>query len=162
MDDESKQTGEDKKEKIRISKKIKEGFLNDEPKKSEYVFAVIVNIIIFYIANNLLYWNLSFITPNFSQVLWAINLAIGVTIVGNILFLIYDPSWFRHSLKAVMNVFSFLAVYTLYSVFPFSFSQNFIAISVVIILILIMIGIFIAIGVELLKLFIGRSHSNHS
>lgn len=139
-----------------ITKKIKNGLLKEKKsKKSEYVFAVIANLILFYIANNIMNWNLSFITPSFSQVLWAINLAIGVTILGNIILLIYDPSWLRHLAKAVMNVFSFVAAYTFYVVFPLSFSQNLINIFFVFLIVLIMIGIVVATGFELFKLLFG-------
>lgn len=139
-----------------IKNKIKDGILKEkESKKSEYVFAVIFNLIAFYIANNIINWNLSFITPSFTQVLWAINLAIGVAILGNIILLIYDPPWLRHITKAVLNVFSFIAAYTFYVVFPLSFSQNLINIFFVFLIILIMIGIVVATAYELFKLFFG-------
>lgn len=139
-----------------ISKKIKDGLLKEkESKKSEYVIAVIANVIIFYIANNIVNWNLSFIAPSFTQVLWAINLAIGIKILGDILLIIYDPSWLRHTTKAVMNVFSFVAAYTFYVIFPLSFSQNWISIFFVLLLILIMIGIVVSTAYELFKLLLG-------
>lgn len=139
-----------------IKNKIKDGLLKEkESKKSEYIVAVIFNLIAFYIANNIINWNLSFIAPTFTQVLWAINLAIGVTILGNIILLVYDPSWLRHLTKAVMNVFSFVAAYTFYIIFPLSFTQNWINIFIVFLIILTMIGIVVATAYELFKLFFG-------
>jgi hypothetical protein len=128
-------------------------FKEKKVKRSEYIFAVSANLIILYIANNLLNWNLSFISASFSQVLWAINLTIGITILGNILFLIYNPPWFRHLMKAVMNFFAFIATYIFYIIFPLSFSQFYIVFAFKFALIVAMIILILSIAFELVKMF---------
>lgn len=121
--------------------------------KSEYIFAIIANLIILYIANNIMNWNLSFISATFSQVLWVINLAIGSAIIGNILFLFYDPSWFRHILKVFINILGLIAVYTFYIIFPLSFSHNLVSLGVIFALIVMIIAFALATTFEVFKLF---------
>jgi len=135
---------------------IKRGLLEEKTvKKSEYIFSIIANLILLYIANNLLNWNISFITDAFSQVLWAINLSIVVTIVGNVMFLVYDPAWFRHLSKAVMNTFGFIAAYTLYVVFPLSFSQSYTVFAVKFALIIVMVVLVLTVFFEIFKMLFG-------
>jgi hypothetical protein len=135
---------------------IKNGLVKEKAiKRSEYIFAIIVNLMIIYIVNNLLNWNLSFISSSFSQVLWAINLSIIVTILGNLLFLVYNPSWFRHLMKAIMNIFGLLAVYIFYKVFPLIISQTYIILTIKIVLIIIMVVVTLSIFFEIGKMLIG-------
>ena len=70
------------------------------------------------------------------------------------MFLIFNPEWFRHIIKIIMNIFAFTAVYSIYSVFPFNFSSFLIDWSVTIALIFIMVGIVIATIFELFFLII--------
>ena len=119
--------------------------------KSEYITAIIFNIIFLYIVNNLLNWHISFITNSLNTILWIINLSIAAAVIGNFLLLLYDPEWLRHLTKIVMNIFAFIAVYFVYKVFPFSFS-TFINEIVLILIILTMVAIVIASIVELVML----------
>lgn len=123
-------------------------------KKSEYIGAIVVNIILLYIFNNLLNWQVYFITNALNEVLWIINIAITATIIGNIIFLFFNPEWFRHILKIILNIFAFTAVYSIYSVFPFNFSSFLIDWSATIALIFIMLGITVATIIELFFLII--------
>lgn len=125
-------------------------------KKSEYVGAIIANLILLFIFNNLLNWHVYFITNALNEVLWIINLSIIAAIIGNILLLVYNPDWFRHIIKIILNIFAFIAVYSLYNVFPFSFNSFLIDWAVIIALILAMVGIAIATIVEFVFLVIER------
>lgn len=127
---------------------------NKTPKKAEYIGAIVVNIVLFYIFNNLLNWQVYFITNAFNEVLWIINLAIAASIIGNIFLLMFDPEWFRHIIKIILNIFAVTAVYSLYSVFPFSFSYFLVDWSVAIALIFIIAGITIATIIELFYLIL--------
>ena len=124
--------------------------------KSEYVVAIIFNIIFWYIVNNILNWNIYFITNAFSEVLWILNLTIIVTIIGNVLLLLYSPDKFRHIMKIILNIFAFIAVYFVYEVFPFNFYNSFYNWGLAVLLILAMIGIVIATIVEIYLLVSGR------
>jgi hypothetical protein len=128
-----------------------------EAKKSDFVATIIVNIIFFYIVNNLLNWNISFIAPSFQNVLWIINLSIAATILANLIFLFYNPGWFRSALQIILNIIAFYGAYLLYTVFPFVFSNYYYTYGMEILLILAMIGTVIATIVEILRLILGRS-----
>lgn len=120
----------------------------EKSRKSEYIVAIIFGLIFLYIVNNLLNWNIYFITSALNQVLWIINLSIIITIVGNILLIAYDPQWLRHVVRIIINIINLISAYFVYIVFPFNFFNSFINWGLSILLILIMIGIAIAIVVE--------------
>ncbi len=125
-------------------------------RNGEYIGAIIVNIILLYIFNNLLNWHIYFVTNVFNEVLWIINLSIVVHIIGNFLMLLYRPEWFRHITKIVLNIVAFAVVYLVYTVFPFNFYNSFFNWGLSIILILALIGIIIATIVEIYLLITGK------
>ena len=124
--------------------------------KSEYVTAIIFNLIFLYIVNNLLNWHIYFVLNTFNEVLWIINLSVIAAIIGNFLLLLYSPERFRHAMKIILNIFAFIAVYFVYIVFPFNFYNSFYNWAFSILLILAMIGIFIASIVEIYLLVTGK------
>ena len=95
-----------------------------EPSRASFAVAIIFNLIFIYIINQIPYWDISFITPAWSETLWILNLSLVVAIVGNLFFLFYHRQWIRSLIQIVMNVFAFWAVKALYTVFPFSFSHS--------------------------------------
>lgn len=130
-------------------------------RKSDYIFAIIFNLIFLYIVNNLLNWNIYFITNALNEVLWIVNLSIIAAIIGNALLLAYNPEWFRHVMKIIMNIFAFISTYFVYIVFPFDFKSSFLNWGLNIFLILVMIGIVIAIIVEFYFLVNRRPDSEY-
>jgi hypothetical protein len=124
--------------------------------KSEYIAAIIFNLIWWYIVNNLLNWQVYFVTNAFNEVLWIINLSIIVSIIGNALLLFYSPERLRHIVKIFINIISFIAVYIVWTVFPFNFYNSFYDWLFGILLILAMIGITIATIVEIYLLITGK------
>jgi hypothetical protein len=124
--------------------------------KSEYVTAIIFNLIFLYIINNLLNWHIYFVTNAFNEVLWIINLSIIVSIIGNGLLLLYNPERLRHLVKIIINIISFIAVYIVWKVFPFNFYNSFYNWVFNILFILALIGIAIATIVEIYLLVTGK------
>lgn len=124
--------------------------------KSEYVAAIIFNLIFWYIVNNLLNWQVYFVTNAFNEVLWIINLSIIVSIIGNALLLFYSPERLRHGVKIIINIVSFIAVYMVWELFPFNFYNSFYDWVFNILIILAMIGIVIATIVEIYLLITGK------
>jgi hypothetical protein len=92
-------------------------------RRAGYVGSIVVNVIWYYIAHNLLRWGVPFLTPAFANVLWAIDLSIGATILANALFLAYDERWFRRLLQIFLTGLAFVVTATLYGVFPFDFGD---------------------------------------
>ncbi len=125
-----------------------------EVRTSEFIIAIVVNIIFFYIFNNLLNWHLNFITNTFQYVLWIINITLGFTIIVNVLYLFYHPKWLRDSLQIIINILGFLVVYFLYTVYPFNFSQIYISYGLKLVLILIMLGIIAATVYQVMQLIL--------
>jgi hypothetical protein len=124
--------------------------------KSEYIAAIIFNLIWWYIVNNLLNWQVYFVTNAFNEVLWIINLSIIVSIIGNALLLLYSPERLRHGVKIFINIISFIAVYMVWDLFPFNFYNSFYDWVFSLLLILAMIGIAIATIVEIYLLVTGK------
>lgn len=88
-----------------------------------FVVAIVVNVAMVYVANNLLGWDLlPFLTSEFGDLLWVINLSLGATIIVNIFWLGYDADWFRLLCQIGLNLISALVLIRLYRVFPFDFS----------------------------------------
>lgn len=143
--------GEDKKN----GKNFLKTFLKEkEPKKSEFIAAIVANIILLYIVNNLLSWNLSFIASSFQDVLWIFNISITATIIGNLIFLIYHPGWFRSIIRIILNILGFMVVYYLYTVFPFIFSNGWVIFSLEFAFIVAMVVMVIVTIVEVVKLIL--------
>lgn len=146
---ETQDNGEDNIKGTGIIKKLSK---EKKAKTSEFIGAIIVNIIVLYVVNNLLSWHLGFILPSFKDVLWILNISIGATIIANIIFLLYHPGWFRSIVQIILNILGFLVCYYLYTIFPFIFSHASYTIVLKILLILGMVGVIIASIVEVLRL----------
>ena len=130
-----------------------------EPKTSEFVGAIIANIILLYIVNNLLSWNLTFIAPSFQEVLWIFNISIAATIIANTLFLIYHPGWFRSVIQIILNILGFIVVYYLYTVFPFILSSGWVVFAVKFALVVAMVVLVIVSIFEVVRLILRTLNS---
>ncbi len=93
-------------------------------KEFESVITIIVNLIFLYMVNNVLSWNLPILAQEFSQVIWAFNLSIIVTIVVHILYLFAYSVRLGNAGELLQNLLGVLVLYLLYRVFPFAFSNS--------------------------------------
>jgi hypothetical protein len=107
-----------------------------------YFTLIIICIVLLYIFNNLLslymlsvpegsnlikaimnneyvQWTIPFLDPSFVNCLWAINLALGLGLMGNFALLLYRPRWFHYLLQALLIGVSIIPVYLAYKTFPF-------------------------------------------
>lgn len=89
-----------------------------------YLIAILVNMIGWVIVNNLLNWNVPFVTSRLAECLWAINLSIAVALVCQMILLFYDPIWLRHLLQVVMSSFALVSLVVFYRVFPLDFGAE--------------------------------------
>ncbi|UTB32507.1 MAG: hypothetical protein NKF70_13625 [Methanobacterium sp. ERen5] len=138
---------------IRMFNGIMRSIKEDKKEKwYDYFLAILVNLVLLYIANSLIYWNLSFIAANFSDVLWAVNLSLIVALVANVSFVLYDPRWFKICSKIIMNITALVAAITLLTVFPFVINQFVLALGLKFILIIGIIASFVSIIFQILKL----------
>jgi hypothetical protein len=84
-----------------------------------YIPAVIMNIILLVVLNKLPDWNVRFLAPSYQDVLWVINLSLGVQIGGNFLLIFFHPLYLHHLGQAIFSAFGAFAVWRVYQVFPF-------------------------------------------
>ncbi|MCX6808834.1 MAG: hypothetical protein NTW50_04180 [Candidatus Berkelbacteria bacterium] len=126
-----------------------------------YVVAVIINAVLFWFFNNLANFHIPFLAASYTNVLFVLNLSIGLTILANLLLIIHDGHWFRGFLRLIQHSLSLVFVATLYVVFPFDFSvyqgANFDSI-VHILLLIGIVGTAISIIVEFFRMLLGRDY----
>lgn len=121
-----------------------------------YLVTIVVELVLLYLANGAPDWNVPFITNDWPDVLWALNLSLGATLVANVLFLAFDPWWFRRAAQVVLNAFSILSTLVMYRVFPFEFGRPLYNQVARVALLVAVIALAIAIIVEFVSLVLGR------
>jgi hypothetical protein len=90
-----------------------------------YMVAIAVNIAMLVIANNILAWGwVPFLTADFEQVLWLINLSLLATIAVNVVYLAYDAPWFKSVCQIGLGGITIAVAVRTYQVFPFDFSDS--------------------------------------
>ncbi len=116
-----------------------------------YIVAIAVNIAMLVIVNNILAWGwLPFLTADFEQLLWLINLSLLATIAANVVYLAYDAQWFKSVCQIGLGGITVAVAVRTYQIFPFDFSEATFNWEPVarFVLILTVIGTLIGIGVE--------------
>jgi hypothetical protein len=107
-----------------------------------YLVSIAINFVMIYVVNNLLTWNVPFLTERFIECLWAINLSISASIFIQFIHLFYDPKWFRSLMQALASVFSLVSTYIFWRIFPLDLSENMAQmVNLVIIIIIVLIGL---------------------
>lgn len=128
-----------------------------EGRRVGYIAALLINLLMLYVFHNLENWNIPFITGEFEQVLPALDLAILTTVGANALLLLNDSPWFRALLQIFQGITGFWAVLTLFRVFPFNFTSDFVNSLLRFALALAMLGIVVGLVVDLFRLITGRA-----
>lgn len=122
-------------------------------KKFGYFITMIFNAALIYASEHLLEWNIPFLLPSFEGCLWAIRLSLSVSIFINFVYIFFDTVWFHHLMQVVENVFSWISIYFIYSIFPFEFPAEIWNQGVKIVLIIVLVAIPIGTLVELIQFF---------
>lgn len=120
-----------------------------------YIVSIVINLILLYLANNVENWDVPFITNDWPDVLWILNLSFQATIIANLVFLAFDPSWFRHGVQVLLNALGLVVIYTLYQVFPFDFGGAQINAGIRVAMLIGVFGVGIAIIIEFVALVLG-------
>ena len=132
---------------------IKNSLMEDKKEKwYDYLLVVIIDLVLLYIANSLLYWNLSFIASSFSDVLWAVDLSLIVAIVANLSFILFDPPWLKIFCKIIISFTALVAAFTILSVFPFVINQFILAVGLKIIIIIAILASVVSIIFQIMKM----------
>ena len=122
-----------------------------------YFFAIFFLIAFMVFINNVLVWDLpvirNYLTPAYQDWLWAGNLSLSVAIFCNVLFMAYDPRWFRHLMQIIQNCFATFSTFLFYSIFPLKLPspmiEQYVRLGLVIVLGFSLLGIL----VEIIKTF---------
>ena len=94
------------------------------PTRSGYVVAIVLNLAFLFVVNNLLAWDLiPFLTGDFARVLWILDLSLLATIAVNLVYLGYDPAWFKSVCQIFLGGISMLVSIRMLQVFPFDFTR---------------------------------------
>ena len=107
-----------------MERKMPQNKMPSSARQFGYIVSIMVNIALIYIANNFLNWNIPYLTKDFAQCLWAINLSLGVTIFINFIFIFFDRKWFKNLMQAFGNVFAFISGFVFWRVFPLNLSDS--------------------------------------
>jgi uncharacterized membrane protein len=92
-------------------------------RKVGYLVAVLVNVIMLVIVNIRPGWQeLSFLTGDFAGILWLVNLSMAFSAMVNLVYLWYDPAWFKSVSQVATSAISLAASLRILQVFPFDFS----------------------------------------
>lgn len=121
-----------------------------------YIAAIVVNAILLAVAHSLLGWHVPFITPAWADVLFAIDLALGGTIVANALFVSYDERWFHELVQIALTALSFVACLVVVQVFPFDFGYQLMNWLTHLVGILVVFALAIAIVVQTIVWLVGQ------
>lgn len=89
-----------------------------------YVVAIAVNFGLIAVVNNILDWDIApFLTSDFSRLVGFISLSLALTIAANVVYLAYDPAWFKSLTQIGLLLVSLAVTIRVYQVFPFDFSS---------------------------------------
>ena len=88
-----------------------------------YTVAILVNAAMLVIVNNILDWGWPpFLTDDFGQILWLLDLSFLGAIVVNAIYLGYDPPWFKSASQIGLGIISMAVAIRTFQIFPFDFS----------------------------------------
>ena len=90
-----------------------------------YGIAIVVQIALLVLVNNLVAWNVApFITDEFTDLIPYINVSLAASMAVNALYFGFDPRWFKSLTTAILNVISLVVIVQTYRIFPFDFSGS--------------------------------------
>lgn len=93
-------------------------------RRAGYLIVVLLDLVMLWIAHQLLDWQWpSFLTSAFEDLLPWITASLAATAMVNLVWVFWDPDWFRHLTQFGLNVLSLLVAVRTWQIFPFDFSS---------------------------------------
>jgi hypothetical protein len=95
-------------------------------RRAGYVVAVALTAAFWFLLNVSPGWQIvPFLTDDAARVITLVNLSLGVGIVANLVYLVYDPPWFKSLGDLVTTAVGLAVLVRLWQVFPFAFTGSF-------------------------------------
>ena len=105
-------------------------WVNSNQKKIGYyigeIIAILITIFMIWAAHNVTHWTqpiFSFVKPEFTSIVWVIDLALGTSIITRLIRLCFPNVRLKLFLQIIDNCFSLLLMWQLITVFPYDFSK---------------------------------------
>jgi hypothetical protein len=122
--------------------------------RAGYVATAVVDAVLIWVFHNLLDWGWPpFLTEDLESLLPLITVSLAATIVVNLVWIAYDPGWFKSLTQIGLNAISLAVAVRTWQVFPFDFSPYEFDWGTVarVVLIVAIVGIIAATVVDLVK-----------
>lgn len=95
-------------------------------RRAGYVVAAALTAAFWFLLNVSPGWQVvPFLTDGAGQVITLMNLSLGVSLVANLVYLEYDPPWWKALGDAVTSAVGLAVLVRLWQVFPFAFTGSF-------------------------------------
>lgn len=137
-------------------------------RKVSYALAAVLGAAVWTALNVWPGWSVApFLSPKTQDVLWAVNLSVIAGVVANLIYLAYDPIWFKAAGDLVTAATGLVTAVVLWRVFPFDFSAYSFDWTLVarVIVMIALVGSILAMLVQLMTLVrlavIGRATPHH-
>ncbi len=98
----------------KISKKVS--------RYSSYLATAVISGAMLFVVNKIADWNLAFITDDWEKMVDIFNFSLIVTIIINIIFLLYDERRFYFLGRTILDIITIIVLYNLVTIFPLDFS----------------------------------------
>lgn len=107
----------------RIEEKVKKVFKEKGPaaRRVTYAFSIFFNLLFLWVANNVLNWQVQWVTQEWSELLTIINVSIGLNVLAYWMFWTYDKKGFYYAMRLVLDAMAIYVSVRMYQVFPFAF-----------------------------------------
>jgi hypothetical protein len=101
-----------------------EGTTDAPGRRAGYLIVVLLDLVMLWIAHQLLDWQWpSFLTGAFEDLLPWITASLAATAIVNLVWVFWDPEWFRHLTQFGLDVLSLAVAVRTWQIFPFDFSS---------------------------------------
>lgn len=92
-------------------------------RRAGYAIAAVVNAVFLAMVDDILRWDrLTFLTDEVDQVLPFLRISFAASVAVNLLYLVFDPRWFKSLTQIGLSGIAMAVVVKTYRVFPFDFS----------------------------------------
>ena len=131
-------------------------------RRAGYFIAVVVNAAIWFVLNIAPGWqSIGFLSDQFGDVLWLVNLSLFAGMIANIAYFFFDAAWFHSAGQIVVSLIGLIVSWRLFLEFPFDVTDGWAA-AIKALLIVAMVGSAIGALVEVFRLVRAVGVGSHS